>query len=105
VLFRSGAIIVHKDDIISSGWSHVSVVCFGRIFSIHAEQHAISRCISNYGRNLVDCRIFIATINRCGNLAMSSAPCEECQKRIDKVGISAEAVYFTTGQRQDLVAA
>lgn len=91
VRHKTGAVIVNaKDEIVSVGWSHLSERRLTSVYSIHAEHHALSR-IHSSDRVLTNCRIFVATITRHGNLT-SGKPCKNCQYLIDKYGIT-EIIY------------
>jgi deoxycytidylate deaminase len=71
-----GAAIADKHGIFSWGWNSV-----GSGYGIHAEAHAISRANK---RRLRGATIFVASKRTRSQKAITSKPCAECQRLIDK---------------------
>lgn len=71
-----GAAIADKHGIFSWGWNSV-----GTGFGIHAEAHAISRANKKRLRGAL---LFIASVRQRNGKIVTSKPCVECQRLIDK---------------------
>ncbi len=75
-----GAAIEDKNGIFSWGWNSE-----GSGFGLHAEVHAIRR--ANRTR-LRGATIYVASMRRRNSKTVTSKPCPECQKLIDKWGLN-----------------
>ena len=89
--FQTGAVIMKNDEVLSTGWSHPSDRHFSCYRSMHAEQHALSRCDA---RDTVDSTIAIVTISRKSGNRTDGTPCFFCLRNIKKLGI--EKIVCTT---------
>lgn len=74
-----GAAIADKHGIFSWGWNSV-----GSGYGMHAEAHAISRANK---KRLKGALLFVASMRRRNGKIVTSKPCAECQKLIDKWGL------------------
>ena len=95
--FRLGAILVHKNSIVSVGMNsyktHPLMATRTLWPFLHAEQHAIIRA------GLDNCEgldLYIARVLKNNDLAMSK-PCDVCIKLIEDVGI--KNVYHSTNTK------
>jgi deoxycytidylate deaminase len=73
---RVGAAIADKRGIFSWGWNSV-----GAGYGLHAEAHAISRANKRRLRGAI---IFVASKRQRSGKAVTSKPCEDCQRLINK---------------------
>jgi deoxycytidylate deaminase len=72
-----GAAIADKHGIFSWGWNSVGPDGFG----LHAEAHAISRANRKRLRGAL---LFVASVRKRNGKVVTSKPCVECQRLIDK---------------------
>jgi len=96
--FRLGAILVHKNNIISVGTNsyktHPLMAARTQWPYLHAEQHAIIRAGVD---NCEGLDLYIARVLKNNNLALSK-PCNVCNKLIRDVGI--KNVYYSTNAKE-----
>jgi deoxycytidylate deaminase len=94
-LFRTGAVIVQKDKVVGTGWSHYSELNLVNYpLSIHAELHAILRTPQR--KDLFGATIYVARITvKSGNIGLAK-PCLECQSVLHEAGI--KEAYFTISE-------
>ena len=88
---KHGAIIVHKDIVISSGYNF-----YIKGNSMHAEIAAISKINKKYKGILNECDIYVVRIgpNSLDNPLKYSRPCLDCESTITKYNI--KNVYYST---------
>lgn len=72
-----GAAIEDASGILSWGWNSVGFSGYG----LHAEHHAILRANK---RRLRGSTIYVASMRKRNGKVVTSKPCEDCQKLIDK---------------------
>ena len=91
--FKHGAVLVHKNTVIASGFNsyktHPIMAKYTHFPHLHAEQKAIIRA------GLDNCEgldLYVVRVDRRKRFAMSK-PCRVCKKLIDEVGI--RNVYYT----------
>ncbi len=92
--YAMGCVIVDQDhwEVISNGWSHVPNIKEWRLYSLHAELHALVRMRRNYVKNPV---AYIAAISRkSGNYTLAK-PCRDCAIALHSAGIF--LVQYTVG--------
>lgn len=87
--FKTGAVIVNSDRLVSVGWSHPCAARWREYYSMHAEIHAIIRADP---RMLVGSEIYIATLTRHDNTT-NAKPCEPCENWLRHVGL--ERIWYT----------
>jgi deoxycytidylate deaminase len=96
--FRLGAILVHKNNIVSVGMNsyktHPLMATRTPWPFLHAEQHAIIRAGLN---NCEGLDLYIARVRKNNDLAMSK-PCSVCMKLIHDVSI--KNVYYSTNTKE-----
>jgi deoxycytidylate deaminase len=96
--FRLGAILVHKNNIISVGTNsyktHPLMAARTEWPYLHAEQHAIIRAGVD---NCEGLDLYIARVLKNNKLALSK-PCNVCSKLIRDVGI--KNVYYSTNAKE-----
>lgn len=88
-LVQVGAAIADNHGIISWGWNSV-----GNGEGLHAEAHAILRANR---KRLEGATIYVASKRRKNGKVVTSKPCEDCQRLIDKVGLT---VYWRSPLRE-----
>ena len=90
-IHKHGAIIVHKDIIISSGYNF-----YIKGNSMHAEKAAISKINKKYKGILSECDIYVVRVgpDSLENPLKYSRPCLECESTIIKYNI--KNVYYST---------
>lgn len=81
--YKTGAIIVRDNKIISRGWSHYSDRTFQTYLSVHAELHAVMRAA---GEDLSGCTIYVVTLSFAGNVT-TGRPCAECARILKDAGV------------------
>jgi deoxycytidylate deaminase len=92
---KHGAILVHNDTIIGSGFNHKHEHMCHK-YSIHAEVDALLKVKAKKRHILQDAEMYVVRI---GNTKLQcplkySRPCCDCQKVIQKYGI--KKVYYST---------
>ena len=96
--FRLGAILVHKNSIVSIGTNsyktHPLMAARTEWPFLHAEQHAIIRAGVD---NCEGLDLYIARVLKNNDLAMSK-PCDVCIELIKDVGI--KNVYYSTNAKK-----
>lgn len=99
---RHGAVIVHKNDIISSGYNYsTSYLCHD--YSIHAEVSAITKLKGKSKEFLSECELYvvrIADVSYKGILKYSK-PCDKCKEAIEKFNI--KKIYYSTNYEYDSI--
>lgn len=89
--FRTGAVICdRRGDILSVGWAHRNGTR-RKLYSVHAELHALTRLDRT---RLENGTVYVATIGRTGTQKLS-APCADCVAVLGRSGLS-RAVYTLT---------
>ena len=95
--FRLGAILVHKNSIVSVGMNsyktHPLMAARTEWPFLHAEQHAIIRAGVD---NCEGLDLYVARVLKNNELALSK-PCDVCAKLIKNVGI--KNVYYSTNAK------
>jgi deoxycytidylate deaminase len=74
-----GAAIEDHTGIVSWGWNSV-----GSGYGLHAEVHAIQRANR---RRLAGATLYVASMRARTNKSITSKPCPDCQRLIDKWGL------------------
>ena len=96
-LFRLGAVLVHKNIIVSVGMNsyktHPLMAPRTEWPFLHAEQHAIVRAGVD---NCEGLDLYVARVLKNNELALSK-PCDVCAKLIKNVGI--KNVYYSTNAK------
>ena len=96
-LFRLGAVLVHKNIIVSVGMNsyktHPYMAPRTEWPFLHAEQHAIIRAGVD---NCEGLDLYVARVLKNNELALSK-PCDVCAKLIKNVGI--KNVYYSTNAK------
>ena len=95
---KHGAVIVHKDKIIATGYNY-----YISNFSIHAEVSAISHIKKKQKHILQECDIYVVRIGpkSFNNPLKYSRPCPNCQDTIIKNNIK-NAYYSTSYEYDDI---
>ena len=95
--YMMGCVIVRNNEIISNGWAHIPTQRNWRLYSMHAEMHALVR-----GRrsDLQDAHIYIAAISRKSGMLTNARPCLDCVIALRAAGIF--NCHYTTDTWNDL---
>lgn len=99
---RHGAIIVHKNEIISSGYNYsTSYLCHD--YSIHAEVSAITKLKGKSKEFLSECELYVVRIAYLSNegVLKYSKPCDRCKEAIEKFNI--KKIYYSTNYEYDSI--
>jgi deoxycytidylate deaminase len=96
--FKTGAILTRGDSLLGVGWSHIPQHRMARLRAAHAEQHALLR--ARGGADLEGATLYIATVNKGGNLTMS-LPCRDCYALLQEHGIR-RIIYSTLNGWEEL---
>lgn len=84
--FRHGAIIVHGNRIISTGYNRYILTCYRKKrITVHAEMDAINNCPPSFLKTK-QLQMYVVRIGLSGNL-LNSRPCDHCTRQIEKKGI------------------
>ena len=86
--FKTGAMIVKDDEIVSRGWSHRSETIRHSYLTVHAELHAVMRGIRE---DIDGGTIYVVTMSRVGNIT-SARPCSECARLLKDSGVT-DVIY------------
>lgn len=97
---KHGAILVHKKNIIATGYNH-----YNNNLSIHAEVAAISQLKGKDKKILSECELYVVRIGpgRFYDQLKYSKPCYNCQKFISKKCI--KKIYYSTNYDYDVTIA
>lgn len=97
---KHGAILVHKKNIIASGYNH-----YNNNLSIHAEVAAISQLKGKEKKLLCECDLYVVRIGpgRFYDQLKYSKPCFNCQRFISKKCI--KKIYYSTNYDYDVTIA
>lgn len=88
--FLVGCVLVKDEEILSSGWAHMSQMKLKEVPSVHAELHALLRARH---LDLTGCTAYIATIaGKSGNITCAK-PCLTCYTALKNAGI--ETIVYT----------
>ncbi len=82
--FGVGAVVVNKNEIVSTGWCHHSDLKLAEYISIHAEVHAIHRANP---KDLQGATIYIVTRSLKSRNRSLGKPCQRCTAFLHDVGI------------------
>ncbi len=95
---KHGAIIVHKDIVISTGYNF-----YIKGNSMHAEKAAISKINKKFKGLLNECDIYVVRIgpSSLDNPLKYSRPCLDCESTIMKYNI--KNVYYSTSCEYDIL--
>ena len=94
--FRTGAILTDGVNVISKGCSHVRDKRLPRLYC-HAEEHSLANAYDARGLTCL-----IVTINKGGNYACSSRPCQFCTHLMSNAGIE-KVIYAERDNNYDWV--
>jgi len=102
IKYQYGALLVHRDKIISRGHNHMKNVdisskkldgYINNKYSIHAEQHAINQC--SYKHLFPKCKlILVKLINSNDNCLKICCPCNLCDKILKRNKIKKICIYY-----------
>ena len=97
---KHGAIIVHKDNVISSGYNF-----YIKGNSMHAEVSAISKINKKYKGILNECDIYVVRIgpNSMDNPLKYSRPCLDCESTITKYNIKNKIIKYNDLSGEELL--
>lgn len=88
--YQTGCIIRRVDsryeEILSKGWSHKDNGALNRLYSMHAEIHALSKLGKHRRENYVY-DAYIMTIRRDKGTLVNSAPCQSCAVTLQVGGV------------------
>lgn len=101
--YKTGALLIRDDEILSTGWSHVGSIRHASTYSVHAEMHALMRA-----RHLDLEGAICMTITTRGMRAFAALPCANCARALTKAGIEAVITdniryYLPTGHSASYV--
>jgi len=90
--YAMGCVIRTRDNkTVSNGWAHVPEMKEWRLYSLHAEIHAIARARNTGLENTI---AYIAAVsNKSGNVSLAK-PCRDCAIALFSAGV--KEVYYTT---------
>ena len=101
-MHKTGCIIVNRDnEVVSTGWSHMSDTNYAKYYSVHAEFHALNRLpkSKNDGR----LRAYVATVSgRRQNQVTIGRPCFRCASNLQRHGIL-DIFYTSAGTVDDFL--
>ena len=86
----TGCVIVNEDKIISNGWSHRGIWNRDKLYSTHAEIHALVRAQYKPSATM----IYIVTVARKSGKTTNATPCFSCATALIAAGID-YAIYST----------
>lgn len=82
--YMTGAVIIRKGKILSNGWNHIPNHKHPKLFSLHAEMHALARARH---LDLHGAVVYIAALSRKSGNATLAKPCLNCAIALRAAGI------------------
>lgn len=94
--YKTGALIVYRNEVLATGWSHYGMR-LSSMYSVHAELHSLLR---SRHLGLSGSEIYIATVRPGTERVVMSKPCANCVHALLAAGIETAfyALESTTGK-------